>query len=71
MLRLARLRDHLGRMEQRLGGDAAAIEADPAQFFFLLHQDDFLTQVGGVKGRSVTAGPGAQHNNISMNRIHS
>ena len=51
--------------KQRLGGDAAAIEANAAESFVLLDQNDFFAEVGGVKRRGITARPAA-HNTISV-----
>ncbi len=70
MGRFPRLDNHFGRVQQGLGGDAAPIEADAAQFFVLLHQQDFPAKVGGVKSGGVSAGSRPQHHNFSMNRIH-
>ena len=56
--------------KQRLGRNAAAIEADAAQLFVLLDEQDFFAQVGGVKRGGVTARAGAQHHNFSLNGIH-
>ena len=68
--RFARLDNHFGGVQQGLGGNAAAIQADAAEFLVLLDQQHFFAQIGGVKSRGVTAGSRAQHHNFSMNRIH-
>ena len=62
--------DHLGGVQQGLGGNAAAIEANAAQFFVLFDKKNFFAKVGGVKGGGVAAGPGAKNNNLSMNGVH-
>jgi hypothetical protein len=36
--------NHFGGVQQRLGGDAAAIEANAAQLFVLLDQQNFFAQ---------------------------
>jgi hypothetical protein len=49
--------DLMRRVKQRLGGNAAAIEADAAELFLLFDEDDFLAQVRRIKRRRITAGP--------------
>ena len=70
MGRFARLDNHLRGVQQGLGRNAAAVEADAAESFVLLHQQHFFAKVGGVKGRGVTAGACAQNHNFSVDRIH-
>ncbi len=70
MLGLARGGDGVGRVQQRLGGDAALVQTDAAQTLLALDQDDFLAQVRRVKGRGITARPGAHHYDFSFNRFH-
>ena len=57
-------------MEQGLGGDAAAVEADAAEAFVALYQNDFLAEVGRVKRRGVTAWPGADNYDFSFDGFH-
>ena len=60
------LGDHLGRVQQRLGRDAADVEADPAQRAAAVHQDDLFAQVGGPEGGGVAAGTGAEHQDLGV-----
>jgi hypothetical protein len=57
-------------IEQRLGGNAAAIQANSPKPLIALDENDFLAQVGRVKRRGVSARPCAQNYNFSFNRIH-
>ena len=66
MAHLLGLGDHLGGVEQRLGGDAADVEADAAQGRPALDQDDLAAQVGGAEGGGVAAGAGAQHQHLGV-----
>ena len=56
-----RLFDHLGRVQQGLGGDAADVQADPAELWPLLDQADFEAQVGCPEGGGVAARSAAEH----------
>ena len=60
------LGDHLRGMEQRLGGDAADIQADPAEIGILLDQHHLLAQVGGPEGGSIAARAGAEHDHLAV-----
>ena len=60
------LRHHLGRMQQRLGRNAADVEADAAERRIALDQHDFLAQVGGAEGGGIAAGAGAQHHDFGV-----
>ena len=53
------LADQLSRMQQGFGGNAAAIQANSAQTFVLVDQNDFPAFVSGVEGGCVPAGTGA------------
>src|SRR5580658_7466305 len=57
-------------VKQRLGRDAAAIEANAPEDFVALDKDDFFAQVRRVKGGGITAGPRADHDNFSFDGIH-
>ena len=57
---------HLGRMQQRLGRNAADVEAYPAQRRVALDQHDFLAQVGRAKGRGIAARARAQHHDLGV-----
>ena len=52
-------------MQQRLGRDAADVEADAAQGLAGVHQHDGLSEVGGAEGRGVAARPGAQDQDLA------
>jgi hypothetical protein len=60
------LGDHPGRVQQGLGGDAADLEADPAEDRRAVHQHDRLAEVGGAEGGAVAAGPGPEHEHIGL-----
>ena len=53
-------------VQQRLGRDAAHVQADPAEGGPLINQDDLLTEVGGAERGRVAAGPGAQHQHVGV-----
>jgi hypothetical protein len=57
-------------VKEGLGGDAAAVEADAAQLFVLLDEEDFFAKVGGVEGGGITAGAGAEYNEFSSDGFH-
>jgi hypothetical protein len=46
---MVRLVEHLGDVQQRLRGDAPAVEADPAGVLLLVHERDVHAEVGGVE----------------------
>ena len=62
--------DGVGGVQQRLGRDAAAVQADAAQPLVLLDQNDFLAQVRRVKRRRVAARAAAHHHDFSFDRFH-
>ena len=64
------LADHFGGVQQGLGGNAAAIEANAAQLFVLFDEKNFFAEVGGVKGGGVAARARAQNHNLCMNGVH-
>src|SRR2546427_6313827 len=57
-------------IQQGLGWNATAIEANAAQALVALNENHFLAQVGGVKGRGVTAGAGANYDEIGGDGWH-
>ena len=60
---LARLVGDLGRVQQGLGGDAAAVQAGAAELV-LLDQGDRLAQLGGAQRAGVTAAAAAQDDDV-------
>ncbi len=58
--------DDLGDMQERLGRDAADVEADAAQRRARVDQNDVLSEIGGAEGGGVAAGTGAQDQNIGL-----
>ena len=70
MLGFASGANGVGGVQQRLGGNAAAVQADAAETFVAFDQDDFLAQVGRVKCRGVSAGAGANDHDFSLNWFH-
>ena len=66
----ARRGDGVGRVQQRLRGDAPLVQADAAQARVALDQDDFLAEVRRIKGRSIPAGPRADHYDFSFDWFH-
>ena len=55
--------EDLGRAQQRLGRDAAPVEADAAQVV-ALHDRRLEAELGGADGRDVAAGPGADDDDV-------
>jgi hypothetical protein len=62
--RVRRLVDHLGDVQQRLGRDAADVEAHAAQALLALDERDLEAEIGGAEGRAVAAGAGADHDQL-------
>ena len=60
------LGDDLGRVEQRLGRDAAHVQTDPAEAGVAFDQHDLLAQVGGAEGGGIASGTGAQHDHLAV-----
>ena len=56
--------DDLGGVQQRLGRDAADIEADAAERRPAIDQHDLLAEIGGAEGGGVAARPGAEHQHL-------
>ena len=53
--------DDLGGVQQRLGRNAADVQADAAQHGPAFDERDLESQVGGAERGGVAAGTGAQH----------
>ena len=64
------LANQLGRVKQRLGRDAAAIQTNSAEALFPLDQNNFFPLVRGVERRRVTAGAAADNDNLRLKRFH-
>ena len=60
------LGDDLGGVQQRLGGDAADVEADAAEGRVALDQHDLLAEVCGPEGGGVAARAGTEHHDLGM-----
>ena len=58
--------DHFGDMQQRLGRDAADVEADAAQRRAALDQHDLLAEIGGAEGGGVAARARAEHQHVAF-----
>ena len=58
MLRFA---DDFGHVQERLGRNAAAVQADAARVGLGIDHSDLEAQVGRVKGSGVPAGTGTNH----------
>src|SRR5688572_22895631 len=58
---MLRLVDHLRHVQQRLRGDAAAIETDPARVLLFVDQRDLHPEVSRIERGRVSARPGAEH----------
>src|SRR6266542_1479965 len=57
-------------VKQGLGRYAAAVEADAAETFVLLDEDDFPAQVGSVEGGRVSAGSRADDDDFGFGWVH-
>ena len=64
LLAVQRLVVDLGRVEQRLGGDAAAQEAGAAEAVVLLDDDDLHSKLSGADGGDIAAGAGADDREV-------
>ena len=67
-LRVPRLVDHLGDMEERLRRDAAAVETDAAGIDGRIHERDLHAAIGRVERRRVSAGTGTDDDDLSSLR---
>src|SRR6185369_5723088 len=65
-LALLGLGDHARDVEQRLGRDAADVEADPAEPLVALDEDDLQAEVRGAERGRVAARPGAEDDDLGM-----
>ena len=65
---LARIFNDLRGVQQRLGRNAADVEAHAAECLPALDQRDLEPEIRGAKGRGVTAGPRAQHQQLRAAR---
>src|SRR5260221_14698295 len=63
---LARGVHHRCSMQQRLGGDAAYIQADSAEGRIALDEDCLQAEVGSAKSRRVAADARAQYQNVAF-----
>ena len=66
LLRLARGVQHLGGVEQRFGGDAAAQEAGAAETLVLLDAGDLEPQLPGTDRGDVAARSGPDHRDVVL-----
>ena len=64
-LRVARGVGDLGGVQQRLGGDAADVQAGAAHLV-LLHQADLEAELGGAQGTGVAARPGTEDEHVEV-----
>ena len=63
---LLRLGDHLRGVQQRLGRDAADVEADTAQPRLPLDQHDLMPRSAARKAARISARPGAEHQHLGV-----
>ena len=70
MFRLLRGGKHVRGVKQRFRRDAAAVQANAAEPFVLLDQDDLFAEVGGVKRGGVPPGPGADNDHFGFCGVH-
>src|SRR5260370_15997686 len=64
VLRLLGFFEQLGHVQQSLGRDAAAIEADAARGYFRIDQRNFHAQVGSQKRGGVSAGTATDYSQM-------
>jgi hypothetical protein len=65
LVRVLRLVDHFGHVQQRLRRDAPAIEADAAGILFFVDKRDLHAEVGGIEGGRIAAGPCAEDHQLN------
>ena len=58
--------DDFGGVQEGFGGDAADVEADPAERAAGVDHDDGAAEVGGAEGGGVAAGSGAQDQDLGV-----
>ena len=63
-------RDLVSGVKKGLRRNAAAIEADAAEAFVLFDEDDFLAQVSGVERGRVSAGSGADNDDLGLGWVN-
>ena len=54
----------LGRLEHRLGRDAADVQARPAELGTVVDERDLEAQLAGAEGRRIAAGASAEDDQI-------
>jgi hypothetical protein len=59
-----------GRVQERLRGDAADVQTDPAEPVETLDQDDLLAEIRRSEGRRIAAGTGAEHDDLGHDLLH-
>jgi hypothetical protein len=57
-------------VEECFGRYAPAIQAHSAKALISFDEDDFLTEVGGIKSCGITARTSAENHDFSLNWIH-
>jgi hypothetical protein len=57
---------HRGDVQQRLGGNAADVQANAAERGVALDDDRLHAEVGRAEGGGVAAGPGAEHEHFAF-----
>ena len=68
---MARLLEHFGGVQQRLRGDAADVEAGPAERLALLDHSHLQAKLGRADGADVAAGAGADDDEIIAHSVFS
>ena len=69
LLGAARVVEQLRGVEQRLRGDAAAVEADAAGVLFGIDQRDLHTEFGGEEGGGIASRAGADHGQADIGEV--
>ena len=62
--RLLGVGEHAGEVQQRLGRDAADVQADAAEALVALDEHGLQAEVGRAEGGRVAAGAGADHDDV-------
>ena len=63
---LGGLGHHLGDVQQRLGRDAADVQADAAELLAAVDQGDAQPEIGGAEGGRVAARAAAEHGDLDL-----
>jgi len=63
---VADLVHHGGHVQERLGRDAAHVQAHTTQGGVALDQHDLETQIGGAEGSAVATGATAEHEHVAV-----